>query len=180
MAPFFSLPHVEPCLKRVRALFGGTFIADSRKAKLVWEHPRYPYIYFPTEEVPQKYLKSGSGDKNTFDVVVGSRKAEGAVKVFEGDSKLSGLLKIDFAAMDGWFEEDEQIFVHPKDPYKGIADYYHVQTSPDKTPTKNIVWWYRNPNLECAAINGFAAFYDEKVDVWVDGEKQTRPQTPFA
>ncbi|KAL0060173.1 hypothetical protein AAF712_013020 [Marasmius tenuissimus] len=242
MPPFFSLPHVEPCLKRVRALFGGTFIVDSRKAKLVWEHPRFPYIYFPKEEVPQKYLKSRSGDKNTFDVVVGSRKAEGAVKVFEGDSKLSGLLKIEFWAMDGWFEEDEQIFVHPKDPYKrvdvlqssrhvrvevngvevanthrprflyetglpirtyipktdcrldllvpsdlttqcpykGIANYYHVQTSPDKTPTKNIVWWYRNPSLECAAINGFAAFYDEKVDVWVDGEKQTRPQTHFA
>ena len=83
-----------------------------------WEHPNYPFIYFPREEVPQKYLKSRSDDKDTFDVVVGSRTAEGAVKVFEGNSKLSGLLKIEFWAMDAWFEEDEQIFVHPKDPYK--------------------------------------------------------------
>ncbi|KAL0579054.1 hypothetical protein V5O48_002947 [Marasmius crinis-equi] len=230
MPPFFSLPHIEPCLKGVRALFGGAFIVDTRKAKLVWEHPYYPFFYFPREEIPQKYLKDGSGGKGTYDIVVGSRRAEGAVKVFDGDDKLAGLAKIDFKAMDAWFEEDEQIFVHPKDPYKrvdvlqssrhirvevngvevanthrprflyetglpirtyipktdckldllGVANYYNVQTSPEKEPTKNVVWWYRNPNLECAAVNGFVAFYDEKVDVWVDGEKQSRPKTPFA
>ena len=35
------------------------------------------------------------------------------------------------------------------------------------------MWWYRNPTLESAAIRGYLSFYDEKVDVWVDGEKQT-------
>lgn len=34
------------------------------------------------------------------------------------DGELAGLVSIDFGAMDAWFEEDEQIFVHPKDPYK--------------------------------------------------------------
>jgi uncharacterized protein (DUF427 family) len=34
------------------------------------------------------------------------------------------------------------------------------------------VWWYRTPLVEVGGIRGFAAFYDEKVDVWVDGVKQ--------
>ena len=34
------------------------------------------------------------------------------------EGKLSGLFYIEFSAADAWFEEDEQIFVHPKDPYK--------------------------------------------------------------
>ena len=33
-------------------------------------------------------------------------------------NELSGLFTIIFDKMDAWFEEDEQIFVHPKDPYK--------------------------------------------------------------
>lgn len=37
-------------------------------------------------------------------------------RYFEGE--LTGLLSIEFGSMDAWFEEDEQIFVHPKDPYK--------------------------------------------------------------
>lgn len=34
------------------------------------------------------------------------------------DYDLADLFTINFGAMDAWFEEDEQIFVHPKDPYK--------------------------------------------------------------
>jgi uncharacterized protein (DUF427 family) len=60
--------------------------------------------------------------------------------------------------------------------FQGEAQYYHVQVSPEKR-VENIIWWYRNPNLECAAINGLVAFYDEKVDIFVDGVKQARPKT---
>lgn len=45
---------------------------------------------------------------------------------------------------------------------------------------KDIVWWYRTPLNDCLDIKGFVAFYDEKVDVWVDGEKQERPKTHFS
>lgn len=37
-------------------------------------------------------------------------------KYLQGE--LEGLVNIEFGAADAWFEEDEQIFVHPKDPYK--------------------------------------------------------------
>jgi hypothetical protein len=46
-----------------------------------------------------------------------------AVTSFELDAAgaLKGLVKLEFSAMDAWFEEDEEIFVHPKDPYKVLA-----------------------------------------------------------
>jgi uncharacterized protein (DUF427 family) len=55
--------------------------------------------------------------------------------------------------------------------YQGQSDFYHVR-NPSSGKGENIAWWYRNPTPECAAIRGYVAFYDEKVDTWVDGEKQ--------
>ena len=60
-----------------------------------------------------------------------------------------------------------------------MANYYSV-VLPSGERRENIVWWYRTPQLECAEIRGFAAFYDEKVDVWVDGEKVQRPNSVFS
>jgi hypothetical protein len=52
-----------------------------------------------------------------YDIVVGTKTASKAVTVFN-DGPLKGFVKILFGAMDAWFEEDEEIYVHPKDPYK--------------------------------------------------------------
>jgi uncharacterized protein (DUF427 family) len=62
-------------------------------------------------------------------------------------------------------------------PYKGAASYWSVET-----PTRvhhDVVWIYRAPLPENQKIAGLAAFYDEKVDVFLDGEKQRRPRSPF-
>jgi uncharacterized protein (DUF427 family) len=42
------------------------------------------------------------------------------------------------------------------------------------------VWAYRAPLAESRKIAGLACFYDEKVDVYLDGELQERPRTPFS
>ncbi|KAI0926005.1 hypothetical protein AcW1_008292 [Taiwanofungus camphoratus] len=206
-----------------------------------WLKPYYPSYCFDSADILAKYLVqvSKSPQNERYDVVVGGKKAEGAVtKYTEGE--LSDLINIEFGAMDAWFEEDEQIFVHPKDPYKrvdvlqssrhvrveingvevanttkprllfetslavrtyipktdcrmdllipsdlttqcpykGVANYYNVRL-PSGEVVQNIVWWYRTPQPECGEIKGFAAFYDEKVDVWVDGVKQQRPVSHF-
>lgn len=60
-------------------------------------------------------------------------------------------------------------------PYKGIANYYHVRL-PDGTLVEDVVWWYRTPLAEVGDVKGLVAFYDEKVDVWVDGVRQERPK----
>lgn len=64
-------------------------------------------------------MRTSSDGSETFDLVVDGKTAKSAViKYGKGSGDLNGLLKLHFAAADAWFEEDEEIFVHPKDPYK--------------------------------------------------------------
>ena len=85
-----------------------------------WEHKYFPVYYFPLSQVPDKYLtrKQTVEDGEVYDITVGDQHASGAAKVFSTPAELSGLIKIKFDAMDAWFEEEEQIYAHPKDPYK--------------------------------------------------------------
>jgi len=64
-------------------------------------------------------------------------------------------------------------------PYKGEAHYYHVAL-PNGEVVENVIWWYPNTTLESSPIRGYVCFFDEKVDVWVDGVKQDRPKTKWS
>ena len=48
------------------------------------------------------------------------------------------------------------------------------------TEHPDIVWWYRFPVEESSRIAGFVSFYNEKVDIVVDGEPQPRPESMFS
>jgi uncharacterized protein (DUF427 family) len=48
--------HVEDGQKRVRVYLGGEAVADTTRAKLVWEKPYYPTYYFPEADVATGYL----------------------------------------------------------------------------------------------------------------------------
>ena len=242
--------RVEVSTKRVRVLFGGEIIADTTRPKLVWEKPYYPTYYFRADDVRTEALVAtgatehspSRGDARVHDVVVGDRTAEGAVWWYTTPEieDLADTVRFDWAAMDAWFEEDEQVYVHPRDPYKRIdvlqssrqvrvevdgvtvaesnrprllfetglpARYYlpktdvrldlltptdHVTSCPYKgdaeyynltagdTTHENLVWWYRHPTLESVQIAGYVSFYNEKVDLYVDGQLQERPRTPFS
>jgi uncharacterized protein (DUF427 family) len=63
-------------------------------------------------------------------------------------------------------------------PYKGTAAYWSVQT--DHRLHKDVVWIYRTPLPESQKIAGLACFYNERVDIFVDGEKLARPMTHLA
>ncbi len=63
-------------------------------------------------------------------------------------------------------------------PYKGTAAYWSVDTG--TSLHEDIVWIYRTPLPESQKIAGLAAFYDEKVDVFIDDVPQRRPQTKFS
>jgi uncharacterized protein (DUF427 family) len=63
-------------------------------------------------------------------------------------------------------------------PYKGAAGYWSVDTG--QGARADLVWTYRAPLPESQKIAGLACFYDEKVDVYLDGELQERPRTPFS
>ncbi|KAF8972275.1 hypothetical protein BDZ97DRAFT_1783997 [Flammula alnicola] len=245
MASFFpSLPHIEDCAKRIRVYIAGVCLIDTKKAKLVWLHRYFPTYFFLKEDLPNWYLHAASTTENevTYNILAGTDKARTAgAATFYLTGPLQGLGLVKFDAMDAWFEEDEQIFIHPKDPYKridilqssrhvrievngveiantraphllfetglpvrtyipktdcrmdlwvpsetttgcpykGMANYYSVMLSSGEV-FKDIIWWYPNTTVEASAIRGLVAFFDEKVDVWVDGEKQERPASNYS
>jgi uncharacterized protein (DUF427 family) len=63
-------------------------------------------------------------------------------------------------------------------PYKGTATYWSVDAG--QGPRADLAWAYRAPLPESQKVAGLACFYDEKVDVYLDGELQERPRTHFA
>lgn len=65
-----------------------------------------------------------------------------------------------------------------KCPYKGDAEYYDVVV--DGKEAKNVVWYYRLPTQESASIAGLLCFYNEKVDIVLDGKLLERPKTAFS
>ncbi len=63
-------------------------------------------------------------------------------------------------------------------PYKGTASYWSVQIGERLHP--DLAWTYREPLPECPGIAGMAAFFDERVDVEIDGVRQERPRSPWS
>ncbi len=59
--------------------------------------------------------------------------------------------------------------------YKGRASYFSIPSGPT-----DIAWTYRDPLREAAPIRDHIAFFNERVDVVVDGERQQRPISPFS
>jgi uncharacterized protein (DUF427 family) len=62
--------------------------------------------------------------------------------------------------------------------YKGFASYYSVRIG--SRVEQDIAWTYEAPRREVAPIVGLVAFFDERVDVELDGEAQERPLTPWS
>jgi len=58
-------------------------------------------------------------------------------------------------------------------PYKGTAGYFSVLVN--GTLHEDLVWIYRNPVPESQKIAGLVCFYNERVDLSVDGVRQERP-----
>jgi uncharacterized protein (DUF427 family) len=63
-------------------------------------------------------------------------------------------------------------------PYKGIASYWSVKAGGEVF--RNIVWSYQDPIPEAPKLKGLLCFFNEKVDLYVDGELQERPKTPWS
>jgi uncharacterized protein (DUF427 family) len=63
-------------------------------------------------------------------------------------------------------------------PYKGAATYWSVEVG--GTRHEDLAWCYRAPLPESQKVAGLVAFYDEKIDLILDGVPQERPRTPFA
>lgn len=102
-----------------------------------WEHPYYPTYFFPASALRGSFIRLSESQPvnpipNTemYDLTVGDRISKCAVVKYFGDIQgsngsidVKGLVKVTFGMADAWFEEDEEIFVHPKDPYKAYSSF---------------------------------------------------------
>jgi uncharacterized protein (DUF427 family) len=62
--------------------------------------------------------------------------------------------------------------------YKGFASYWDVAVG--DAVEDDLVWTYREPRREVEPIRGLLAFFNERVDIELDGEPQERPVTPWS
>jgi uncharacterized protein (DUF427 family) len=245
--------RIEPTGRWVRAFFGGRPIADSKRVLLVFEPGRLPVYYFPMQDVRMELLRPS-------DYSTGAVGAASAVTRWTLDAHgrtvpnvgwshrqpdaahaaLADHIAFYWAKLEAWFEEDAEVYVHPRDPYsrvdvlpssrhvkivvdgqvvaethrphllfetglptryyiprmdvrldllepsatttqcpyKGHASYWSVRTG--DAVLEDVVWSYPFPIPECPKIAQLMAFYNEKVDIYVDGELQARPKTPWS
>jgi uncharacterized protein (DUF427 family) len=259
----------EPTRKRVRATVAGEVVVDSTRAVFVWEPWRIiPAYAVPPDDVRGELVRAPSTDASAGPH--GFRLADGqtvldpsvpfAVHSTDGeplslraagqtrdgvafrpaDPDLDGLVLLDCAGFDAWFEEDEPVVGHARDPfhrldilpssrtvrveldgtllaestraqllfehavlpvraylpredvrvpltpsatrtrctYKGEAGYWSVEL--DGWTFSDIAWSYETPNAEAARIAGLVCFFDERVDVALDGQRRPRPITPWS
>ena len=243
---------LEESPRRVRTLLDGVVVADSREMKLLHEAGRLPVYGFPVDAVREGALVPRGGEGSTrhageyrrFAVRAGARLVPDAAYRYLADPAgcpgLSQLVFFDWPSMDAWFEEDEEVFKHARDPYhrvdtlhssrevvvslgglelarssrprllfetglptryylprldvrsellrpsdarsvcpyKGVARYYSIEV--DGMRHDDLVWTYPAPVPEAPKLQDLLAFYNEKVDITVDGVLQDRPQTPWS
>ncbi|MPY94017.1 MAG: DUF427 domain-containing protein [Acidimicrobiia bacterium] len=123
--------RIEPCQRRVRTFLGGELVADTHDARLVWEVPYYPAYYLPLADVRRELLapsgrtrtsRSGRGEAQLFDIRAGGRTVEDAAWQYADspEGALRELVRFDWKAMDRWLEEDEEVIVHPRNPYTRV------------------------------------------------------------
>ena len=244
-----EVDRIEPVPRRIRAYLDGLAVIDTVRAFYVWEWPAYPQYYIPVADVRDGSLVDEDHTQHTHRGAVrvhslraGGVVRPGAARVLAQSSlpSLSGTVRFEWAALDSWFEEDEQVFVHPRSPYVRVdalhstrtvrveldgaalaesrspvmvfetglptryylprteVDFGHLVPSATVTacPYKGItsaywsvkvndtvhddlVWSYDFPTRQLLPIAGLVAFYNEKVDIVVDGVLLTRPTTHF-
>jgi uncharacterized protein (DUF427 family) len=239
----------EPYPRRVRAFLDGVAVADSTRVLLLLEAGHLPVYYFPPQDVRNDLLEpTGTsthcpykGDASYWSITVGERVVRDAVWSYQDPlperTDIKGYLAVYWSRVDAWFEEDDEVFVHPRDPYhrvdvlsssrhvrvvvagqtvaesrrsrllfetglptryylpkadvrmdllvptdsetqcpyKGKARYWSARVG--DTVEEDIAWSYPFPIPECPKIENLIAFYNERADIWVDGELQPKPDT---
>jgi uncharacterized protein (DUF427 family) len=119
-----------PTDRRVRVMLGGVTIADSRAVMLMLEKRRLAVYYFPAKDVkldllqPTSYTSphAGKGLASFYSVKVGDRVVEKAAWRYLQPERpdLKDYVAFYWDKMDAWFEEDDEVFVHPRDPYHRV------------------------------------------------------------
>lgn len=177
--------RTEPIDKRVRAYVGATAVVDSRTPLLFWEETfPVPAYAFPADDVRMDLLRPASGDPADAPFFYRPkgpgpgcstagwrrRKRSGPIRgtptryyVPRADVRIEALAPSDNQSLC---------------PYKGEAHEYWDAVGPPVV--RNVAWSYWAPLPAVQQVAGLVAFYDELIDLTVDGEQQERPVSPFS
>lgn len=118
--------EIMPNPKWIRGTIDGRTVVDTRDSVLVWENRFYPAWYTPRSDidgvlVPNgKTLESSSRGVGTcYDLEIGETVITDAAIVHHDAvaDGLSDLVRVNWDAVDSWFEEDVEVFVHPRSPH---------------------------------------------------------------
>ncbi len=242
--------HIEPAPRRIRAVLGGKVVVDTTQAIYVWEWPYYPQYYVPLDDVVEGALVDENheerldlGSARRHGLRGGELYRPGAARLYADGSAegLTNRVRFEWGALDAWFEEDEEVFVHPRSPYSrvdalrstrrvrislqdvvlaessspimvfetGLPTRYYVNRTevdfdhliPTDTVTScpykgttsgywsvranqttypDLAWTYAFPTRQLMPIAGLVAFYNEKVDITIEGVPVPRPSTHFS
>ena len=243
------IDHIEPVPRRIRAVLQGRTVLDTTRALYVWEAPYYPQFYIPAADVAEgvlvdedheQKLKRGVARRQALKVGDTVRPAAARLYGPETENGLADTVRFEWDAVDAWYEEDEQVFTHPRNPYvrvdalrstrrvrvvidgvelasssspvmvfeTGLPTRYYLNRTdvnfsvleatdtrtacPYKGVTsgywsariggaehRDIAWAYDFPTRQLLPIAGLIAFYNEKVDTYVDDVLVERPETRF-
>ncbi|KAH6722040.1 hypothetical protein DL95DRAFT_382762 [Leptodontidium sp. 2 PMI_412] len=133
------------------------FVEDE---KLLGSHPKDPY----------KRIETIPSSREIRIEVNGTTVAKSTQNVFLFETMLRTRFYLDPTAVEwGVLRESETVSFCP---YKGMANYYHVDVG-GKT-IEDAVWYYKYPTAESALVAGRLCFYNEKVDVFIDGVKEKK------
>jgi uncharacterized protein (DUF427 family) len=124
--------ELVPSPKWVRVMSSGLVIANSRRVKLLRENGHVPVYYFLQEDVRMDLLNASSrtdyspakGPILYWSIKINNRVVEDAAWSYLDPpadvSEIKNLLAFEWNKVDSWFEENEEVFVHARDPYKRI------------------------------------------------------------
>ncbi|HEX5087609.1 MAG TPA: DUF427 domain-containing protein [Nocardioides sp.] len=229
--------EVQPVPRRLRGVVAGVTVFDTVEAVYAWDTPKYPHYLVPLADVARGHLvdegrdqRLRRGDVRVHGLRVGDTTIPSAARLYDaGSGPVTDLVRFDWDALE-WFEEDEQVFGHPRNPYTrvdalrssrhvrvelgdvllaesrspvlvfetGLPTRYYLDRSdldlrflrrtdtrtvcPYKGETSDywtaevpgrvevdVAWSYRQPFAALAPIAGLVAFYDDRVDLTVDG-----------
>jgi uncharacterized protein (DUF427 family) len=218
--PSEGIQFLDAFPRRIRAFVGGELVVDSVGTQMLHEQYRLPVWCFPPEDVRLGVLGDGAWRYE--------------------DGLATGLIGVRWDAVDRWLEEDEDVIVHPRDPYhrielrdtsrqvavtladetlavssaplalfeaslptrwyfapeeieavlvpnaevrtgcayKGWASYFDVRVAGRVEPA--LAWQYETPLEGMERIRNLICFFNERVDLIVDGELQEQPRTRWS
>jgi uncharacterized protein (DUF427 family) len=161
--PIESAP---PLLKGLVAFYWNRMDHWLEEDEEVFGHPRDPYHRVDVRRTHRHIRVSLDGELLA--------ETDDAMALFETSLPTRWYMRV----------EDVVAALEPSDtvtrcPYKGVASYYSVRLAGGSVE-RDLVWYYPEPLADGPPIKGLVCFFDERVDLELDGELQVRPESPWS